>query len=92
MRIWWWWLIMALLVAATAVTGMGALSAPWRWTMDQKAFAILAACLGYVALVWGTTWLRGGSAAVQARWARLERMPELIQQRSMASRQKQLLI
>jgi hypothetical protein len=93
MRIWWWWLIIALLVGVTAITGAGALSHPWAWDTSQTHFLFCLAVLGYVALVWGVTWLRGGNAAVRARWAKVEQMPELIRQRRHGpSRRKQLLI
>ena len=68
MRIW-RWVLLAFFAWKLLTTTFWALHEPWRWTGNQVLFVFFLACLGFVALFWGITWMRGGDLAIRERWA-----------------------
>jgi hypothetical protein len=70
---WWLWLVWVFVAWKFATTIYGALSEPWRWTLDQYMFVFFLACIALVAAVWTVVWLRDGTGALKLRWQEMRR-------------------
>jgi len=68
----WLWLIYPVALVTLIRTALAAFSVPWRWTEDQVFFLFLVVCVVVGLGSWIVVWMRGGTAAVKARWAALQ--------------------
>jgi len=81
----WLWLIYPVALLIIIRTALAAFSVPWRWTQDQVFFLFLIFCVVVGLGSWIVIWMRGGTAAVKARWtARQARMDAAFSSKAMS--------
>jgi hypothetical protein len=68
-KAWWYWAILALVAWQFVTTAIHAFAVPWSWTGDQLQILFYGFCICIVLGMWGFVWMRGGTAAVKARWS-----------------------